>query len=148
MANERVVFRPGPLLGALVERADEPGDAAISRVAQRDLDRYYELLVSALASVSLSAGEAGLIVDATNGTLFDPWSVAAQTLHYEIEDSLVDGLAAKWDVDGPALVAKLAGYSILQRAAICDAVERFWQDSYHVENTRARLVRVGLVRGE
>jgi hypothetical protein len=30
--------------------------------------------------------------------------------------------------------------------AIADAVERFWNNSYSIDDTAARLVRVGLVR--
>jgi hypothetical protein len=146
MANEKVQFRPGPLLGALVERADAPNNDAISDVSRRDLTRYYELLSYALLTVDMSEGEAGLIVDAMNGTIMEPISVAAQMLHYSIDDSLEDGLAEKWEVDGPALVGKLQRMSLLQRAAVCDAVERFWANAYHVDNIRARLVRVGLVK--
>jgi hypothetical protein len=35
---------------------------------RRDLERYYAVLSLVLASVDLSAAEAGLIVDALNGT--------------------------------------------------------------------------------
>ena len=88
-----------------------------------------------------------LIVDVTNGTLFEPMSVAAQVLMYEIEDGLKDAdYAGKWEVDGAALLVKIRGWTLLQRAAVLDAIERFWLDSYHVENMSARLIHVGLVR--
>lgn len=142
----KVQFRPGPLDAELRERAAEQSSVGYSVAAARDLGRYYELLRLALASVSLTEGEAGALVDIANGTAFEPLTVAAQTFHYEIEDGLKDAdYAGKWEIDGPALVAKIRGWSLLQRAAVIDAIERFWGDSYHVENTRARLIRVGLV---
>jgi hypothetical protein len=64
----------------------------------------------------------------------------------EIEDALaLDGLAAKWDVDGPRLVATILGWSLVQRLAVVDAVERFWAAGY-VSETTERLTAVGLVK--
>lgn len=143
MAPDRVQFRPGPLSDALIDRGG--GDnAEAAQVAARDLGRYYEALTLALASVSLTEGEAGLIVDALNGTIIDVQ--AAQLLAYEIADSYDDGLCEKWEVDGPALLATIRGWSTLQRLAVCDAVERFWRNGYHVGSTADALARVGLVK--
>lgn len=136
-----ISFRAGPIAPALAARVAgrNPGDAARS-----DLQRYYDLLGVALASVTLEQSEAALIVDALNGTIIDQFAI--QLLDASIEDSYHDGLAEKWNVDGTALLAKVRGWNLLQRAAVCDAVERFWANSYHVEDTSARLRAVGLVR--
>lgn len=142
MPDNPIQFRPGPLGPRLAERAT--GGASAGATAQRDLERYYDVLALALAQVELTPGEASLIVVALNGTLIDIH--AAQMLHYEIADSLDGGLAEKWEVDGPALVAKARGWSLLTRMAVCDAAERFWGDSYHVADLRERLIAVGLVR--
>jgi hypothetical protein len=64
----------------------------------------------------------------------------------ELEDGLADGLAQKWEFDGPDLLARVAGWSLIQRLAVCDAVERFWAAGYAIERTADRLVAVGLVR--
>ncbi len=141
---DMVSFRAGPLADEIDPRTGH--GLKVGAVAQRDLGRYYELLNYALATVQLSQAEAMLIVDACNGTLFEPFSIGVQVLTYDVQDSLEDGYATKWGVDGEALVKKLAGYSTIQRAAICDAIERFWGNTYHIENTAARLVRVGLVK--
>lgn len=143
MPADKIQFRPGPLADALAARGGAE-NASASQVAQRDLGRYYDALALALASVEMTEGEAGLIVDALNGTIID--TAAVSGLHYEIADALPD-LAEKWEVDGVALRAKARGWSYLQRLAICDAAERFW-DANHVPNTRQRLVAVGLVRPE
>lgn len=140
---ERVAFRPGPLLGPLMERAEAPNDRFISQIAQRDLDRYYTALALALNTVSLSENEAMFLIDISNGTLYD--MVAAQALQWEIEDAIPD-YAAKWEVDGPALLAKANGWNLLQKTAIMDALERFWNDAYHIENTQAKAARVGLIK--
>lgn len=147
--TDRVQFLPGALERPIDERMETmPGASLMTRrnaVVQRDLDRYYTVLTLALAQVHLTPNEALLICDALNGTFIDVYT--AQLLHAEIEDSLPDGLAEKWDVDGAALVAKLRDLSLLQQMAVCDAVERWWRNTYDVDDGRARLVRVGLVRG-
>ena len=145
MAIDRIQFRPGPRAEHLAARGASD-NASASQLVDRDLDRYYQLLALALAQVRLSEGEAGLLIDALNGTFID--LQAAQALHYEIADALGDGLAEKWGVDGPALVATIRGWSLLVRVAVCDAADRFWSGAYHVEDTRARLIAVGLVRVE
>lgn len=142
--HPKVQFRAAALEPALTARADEP-DRSISNVAQRDLGRYYDLLALALASVELSAGEASLIVDALNGTIID--TQTAQLLAYEVQDSLEDGLAEKWGVDGAALVEKIGAWSLAQRLAVCDAAERFWRGPYRKDGPLAdTLAAVGLIR--
>jgi hypothetical protein len=142
MTQPKVQFRLG-VLGRYLQARQDSGQS-VSDVAQRDLKRYYALLALGLSSVHLNQGEAGLIVDALNGTLVE--LSTAQLLWAEIQDSLEDGLAEKWGVDGPTLVEKLRDYSLAQTLAIVDAVERFWGASHHIESTEARLVAVGLVK--
>jgi hypothetical protein len=135
-------MRPGPLAPALAARLAGESPAAVVR---RDLSRYYEALTLGLANVALSPGEAGLIVDALNGTRIE--LTTAQMLGEEIEDAMkLDGLAAKWDVDGPRLVATILGWSLVQRLAVVDAVERFWAAGWHASETVERLTAVGLVK--
>lgn len=145
MAVDKIQFRPGPLAGSLAARTDVQDNGHASKVAARDLSRYYDLLALTLPAAGLSVGEAALIVDALNGMIVD--LSAAQMLAAEIEDSLADGLAEKWGVDGPALVARAVAWPLALRLAICDAVERFWA-AYAVESTAARLIAVGLTRQE
>jgi hypothetical protein len=141
---DKVNFRPGPLSDQIEERISEIGGSTSGGVTQRDLGRYYDMLGLGLAAVHLTPGEAGLIVDALNGTLID--INTAQALRLEVEDALRAGLAEKWQIDGSGLVEKIRGYTLVQRMAIADAVERFWNNSYSIDDTAARLVRVGLVR--
>lgn len=120
------------------------GNVAISQVARRDLDRYYTSLAYDLRGVALSEAEALLIADAANGTLWDAHS--ARLLWAEIEDALPAGLAAKWDVDGAALVIKLRQLTPGQSLAVVDAIERAWRHADHRDDLRAALRAVGLVR--
>lgn len=91
-------------------------------VAKRDLERYYELLRRELRTVSLSREEVMLLLDVSNGTLWQPFSIPL--LWAEVEDSLEDGLAEKWGVDGPALVERLKAFTPGQAFAVVDALER------------------------
>lgn len=138
-----IQFRPAQLLDALAERSDDGEQAGASRAAQRDLGRYYDALALALASVDLTSGEALLLVDTLNGSHID--LSLAQMLHYEVEDCEQEYFT-KWGVDRAALIATVRGWSLLQRLAVADAVERAWGNTYHVDNMGARVVRVGLVK--
>ena len=94
--------------------------------ASRDLGRYYHALREELRAVELSESEAMLIIDACNGTLFEPHTI--RLLWAQIDDAIViDKLAGKWEIDGPALVAKLRALSYTQSLAVVDAAERYWQ---------------------
>lgn len=139
---DMVSFRAGPLDGLIEARMR--GDLKAGAVAQRDLTRYYDALALALSQVQLTINEAMLIIDALNGSFID--LNLAQLLHYEIEDSFGDGLAEKWQIDGPALLGKVRDWSLLQRIAVVDAVERWWGDAYHIDDGAARLLRVGLTK--
>lgn len=137
-----IQFRPGPLVERFAERA---GDAMnVNEIAWRDLDRYYTLLATTLRRVDLTEGEGLLVCDVLNGTHIDP--TLARRLHTEVEDALADGVAEKWHINGQQLVAKVRGFDLLQRMAICDAVERWWKLEDAHDN-RERLQRVGLLRG-
>ncbi len=97
-----------------------------SHIIARDLDRLYTLYRRAIREVPLTEKEACLIVDSLNGTVLD--ANTAQLLWANIEDSVkLEGLADKWEVDGPVLVEKFKGLSAFQAMALADAAERFWE---------------------
>lgn len=137
---DKIQIRLGPLAGAVETRTD----GAPAQTVRRDLERYYALLSLALASVDLNAGEASLIVDALSGIAIS--LTTAKMLAAEIEDALEDGLAEKWGVDGRALVATISGWTLAQRMAVLDAVERFWIGGSRVAVMTDRLAAVGLVK--
>jgi hypothetical protein len=105
----------------------QESDRDRSTIINRSLGRYFWLLDQARRRLAaeLSDGEIGLILDALNGTMFaEPFSI--QIVPVEIEDALPDGLAEKWEVDGPALVKKLEAMDYWHLVALVDAVERWW----------------------
>lgn len=138
-----VEFTSGILAQALTVRRcwEHPSRGA---VAARDLERYYTVLRRELRAARLSEGEAGALCEVLQGALLDAGS--AWVLPVEIEDTLPDGLAARWEIDGPALVARLRAMLGSGLLAIVDAVERWWAlpDDERTP-LPASLRRVGLV---
>lgn len=112
----------------LEERLAERGSCR-SGVIERDLNRLYCLLEKSLIEIDLNIQEACSIVDALNGTAFDPWSIPL--LWANIEDAIaLEKLDNKWGIDGKALVEKLKSLTPFQCLAIIDAAERFWSEPY------------------
>ena len=80
----------------------------------------------------LSRAEWLAVCDILNGTAVDEtWTLrAAKYIAIEVEEGcLVDGLALKWEIDGPALVAKLAGLNVASALAVLHVVQTFWAHS-------------------
>ncbi len=114
-----VYIRPGTEKELLVRGNNRSG------IINRDLERLYTLYGRAILEVPLKFEEACLIVDTLNGALLD--AATAHLLWANVEDSIkLEGLADKWNVDGPALVEKLRGLSAFHCMALIDATERFW----------------------
>lgn len=91
-----------------------------NEVARRDLERYYAVLRRSLPTFDRQ--EALAILDATNGTAFDPTTVGL--LWADVDDA--EGLGEKWGIDRHALVARLRGLTYAESMALVDAAERFW----------------------
>jgi len=141
----QVSFRVAELVTPIQERT-KPGDT-LGSVAKRDLERYYHALALALRSVDLTEGEALLISDASNGTLWQHHSMSL--LWAEVDDACaLEHLDRKWSVDRSALVGKLRQLTLIQTFAICDAAERFWNRvaDAREETNEERVRAVGLVR--
>ena len=143
----RVQFRAADLLPDLVVRSHEDPvegltEGAISQTAQRDLERYYALL--RLALPPFTQAEASLIVDALNGSMLEAHS--GHLLWAEIADAVQEGLAAKWEVDGAALVDRLRALPPFAQYAVWEAAERWWNGPYREADWGASLRSVGLVR--
>lgn len=120
-----VSFYPDAPLRAEME-ARRKGSAYLGGVPRRDLERYYHAVAVELQAVHLTQGEACLIIDVMNGTITEPHT--AQLLWAQVSDGIqMDRLDEKWEVDGPALVAKLRGLTYTQALAVADAAERWWE---------------------
>ena len=135
MPNSRYSISLPPEIVAQVDaRADVAAapnrEAASGRSGQiaGDLARYYEALARSRKNLrsQFSAGELSAILDICNGTVYEPHSIP--WLYASMQDALEDGIAAKWEIDGPALVAKLRALSYIDAAALIDAAERAWRN--------------------
>lgn len=136
---QHVQFRAGDALADQLAARGVQAALSAGNVARRDLQRYYHALAETLKTIALSEAEASLVVDACHGTTFGPWS--ASLLSAIVDNAIrLEGLADKWQVDGPALVERLRGLSYCQSLALVDAVERYWQAP-----DGEALRRVGLV---
>ncbi len=101
-----------------------------SATIAKSLDRYFYALAAARRGLRerFSAGEQGLLLDVANGCLFSSPS-AIGFIEHEVAGALVDGAAEKWQVDGPALVEKLAALTYAEKLSLIDAAERWWNRS-------------------
>lgn len=108
------------------KRADTTGERSM-RVS-RMLDRYFAILTSARRNLRklLSDKEIALILDSLNGIAhWDTYSI--QLTWAGVSDSIeMDGLDRKWEIDGPALVAKLKALDYAHAVTLVDACEVWW----------------------
>ncbi len=147
MASPAINFRAIPPLDRhLAARTRTTGTRSVmNTVAADDLARYYTLLATELATVSLSRGQALAICDILNGATIDHLFVSAPVvcLAAELEDAVDDDLGDKWDIDLPALIAMVKTWRPAQALAVIDAVERWW--AAESRDHEAALARVGLI---
>jgi hypothetical protein len=103
-----------------------------SEDTHRHLERYELLLSDARKDLQkkFDGSELSLLADCWNGTWFEP-ADSIRHISVEVADGIeLDGLAAKWEVDPIRLVEKIIALSMLEKIALVDAVERFWQRSH------------------
>lgn len=120
------VYRHPEILAALEARATD-ADVSASEWVRRIVVRYEEMVRR--SRPELDERQWNLIRDALNGILIlDQWSPAYVSA--EIEDAIaLNRLDLKWEVDGPALLARLRALTYPQLVAIVDDAERFWANS-------------------
>lgn len=117
-----------PCAGMLdVIRAHTPPAGKAPNVSQTlclAVTRYAEM--TRRATPTMTGAEWMLILDASAGA--ERNSVAAvMGIPHSIADAIaMDGMAAKWGVDGPALVSRLQGMDYIALAAVAEVNERFW----------------------
>lgn len=113
---------------------DEPAAELRKRFVDRGdalnnaLDRYFAALAGARKKLSsmFSAEENALMLDACCSTCFNQ-VMGVRFFPDGIEDAIkFEYLDAKWGVDGAELVKKLQGLDFIDRAALVDAIERWW----------------------
>lgn len=151
---KRITFRLSPELYQQAQlylagrRAREPkysmNDLCLEAVEtltnpRSQLTRYRDLLAFGRLTLrqAFSEAELNLVMDACNG--FALWfelgegrrilTQPGRMIAIEVEDSVrLNGLDAKWKVNGPELVGKLNGLDLPAQYALADLIERFWED--------------------
>jgi hypothetical protein len=113
-------------IAARQARSGEEQSYDRSATIAKSLDRYFYALAAARRGLRerFSAGEQGLLLDVANGCLFSSPS-AIGFIEHEVAAGIADGLAEKWNVDGPALMKKLKALSYVEKLALIDAAERW-----------------------
>lgn len=161
MPDNRITFRMDDQLNAAVRGRTPPGDG-IHEIARRDLTRYYEVLRQSREHLraTFDRGELCLILDANNGTHWEPWSLAmcwanvadaiglseasADRIAAALPDAPRDTLLTRWGVtDGDDLVRRLRALSPGHACALVDAIEQFWTRAS--EDTDVVLRDLGLI---
>jgi hypothetical protein len=127
----------GPNAGKLLR-------AARSNKARETLHYFYYALAVELRTVNFTEQEALLVVDTLNSVLWEPFSVPL--LVANVEDSIAEGLAEKWDVDGDALLAKLRALTYTQTLAVIAATRKWWNTQTATVDRAESLRAVGLLR--
>lgn len=96
--------------------------------------------------IQLTERESALILDALNGTMFyDDKVLVESILWQEIADAIsLDKLDQKWEVDGPALVAKLKAASHEDATQIVKLAQEFWGERYQVQSVYDRVRAIGM----
>ncbi len=124
--DKRSVSLP-PVYVQAIERRDSQFSTALTK----SLGRYLYALADARRRLAemFDAQECGLILDACNGTLFYPFSV--NLIGATVQDAIsMDRLDQKWEVNGVSLIAKLNELDYLERLAVVDAVEVWWNRTH------------------
>lgn len=116
------------ILAEIDRRVEYDTEGSRSATISRLLERYFSLLRRARGDLRhmFSDGEIMLIVDVLNGVaFFDTFGI--YLIVHEVADGIeMDRLDQKWQVDGPALVAKLKGLNDAQTLAIVEGVTMWW----------------------
>ncbi|MBE9168574.1 hypothetical protein IQ238_13990 [Pleurocapsales cyanobacterium LEGE 06147] len=143
MNSNSSILHDSQLKGALLQRGDNA-----SKIALRDLKRYYALLKRSLSELSFSIGEAALICDALKGYNLEDNLARIETVLPWIHEAIQrDSFDRKWKVNREVLANKLKALYPFQTLALVDAVEQFWvkQQSNPNQKIQEILLQVDLL---
>ena len=122
---------PKPTEARIKNRAAD--DTTFSGQINDDLALCWAMLDRGLATArqKLTRPEAKLLLDVQNGTFWDGTQVSIWLhggLHHQVSDGIdLDGLDKKWELDGPAMLAKLAVLSDMETIALLDWCRWMWR---------------------
>ena len=119
--NRATIFISPPLMAVI---GDVP--KLSSRLAVI-ADRYTEILRRARIDTRFSEAEFNAIYDCCNGTWFEPAQLIVNAVLANFDDSLIDGLAEKWEIDAGEVIAKLRALTYADQVALVEKIEQFWR---------------------
>ena len=120
--NERINLRGNDLITAAMN--NNGGGTGITARITQICDRYAEIMrrsLPRLSATELEAVQAAMVSrQPTNA------SAVRGMIWLAVEDALIDGLAEKHEIDGPALVGKLKALTYPEDVALLEVVEAHW----------------------
>lgn len=126
--NKKQLYFGEPLM-RLVDLLN-PEQGQLSPMLNGAVDRYLDLMEA--HRPRLSRNEWLAICDCLNGTMIDDTflRMGAAAIAHEIGDAVVlEDLATKWDIDGPALIAKATRWTKVEAFAALHVATVFWAHS-------------------
>ena len=142
MTEKRIAIYVGEALLRFLDNhgSEEKLGRSRSALINGMADRYQEVIRRSMPT--LSANEWCLIWDALNGIwMGEPASLSVFSVPMEAADHIkLNGADEKWEIDGPALVKRLADMGWPELLAIVDATERFWATDFPEETGRYDMV--------
>jgi hypothetical protein len=124
MATKRTsIYLNPPLLAVIAEMGDESISGRLGQIC----DRYTEINRRARIKHRFSEAELNAFRDCCNGTIFGPAQLVDGAVLANFEDSLIDGLADKWEIDASATIAKLRHLTYPDQVALVEDIESFWR---------------------
>lgn len=91
------------------------------------IDRYNEVIRRHRGvEAQFSEAELNALRDVYNGCIAEPAATISGGLAMELEDSLPEGVAEKWGIDVPALLAKLRALPYADELAMVAGIEAWW----------------------
>jgi len=100
---------------------------SLSGEINKAVDRYHEVIRRhRVIEDKFTDAELMALRDVANGWTAEPAAMIAGGLALELSDSLPDGIAEKWDIDAPALIAKLNALTYADELALVAGIEAWW----------------------
>lgn len=132
MSKKRENHITAVLHPAVMTKLDQRSARNRSEEISKSLDRYYAMIERSRLALSevFTDQECGYILDVTNGTLFEAWSIPY--IVNELIDAWQDGYGEKWEIEGKeSFFSRLVNTTLDQRWAMVDSVEQWWGDTLH-----------------
>lgn len=121
MGKRTTIYLSPPLAAAL----DGIESGSQSRRLSTIADRYDEIIRRSRIGKRFSERQMNALRDCCSGTLFEPPGLIDGAVRANFEDSLLDGLAEKWEIDTAETIEILRGLTFSDQVALVEEIESF-----------------------